>query len=64
MVAALEAVAAPNPVKKLLKDYEPFRKLIYQGKGAEVRALFDRANLPRREQMIRNAIKREGLWYR
>jgi hypothetical protein len=64
VVAALEAVAAPNPVKKLLKDYEPFRKLIYQGKGAEVRALFDRANLPRREQMIRNTIKREGLWLR
>ena len=46
------------------KDYDPFRKVIYQGKGAEARALFDRNDLPRREQMIRNAIKREGLWYR
>jgi len=26
--------------------------------------LFDRAALPRREQMIRNTIKREGLWFR
>ena len=64
VVAVLEAAAALNPVKRLLKDYEPFRKLIYQGKGAQVRALFDRADLPRREQMIRNTIKREGLWFR
>ena len=31
---------------------------------AQIRALFDRADLPRREQMIRNTIKREGLWFR
>ena len=64
VVAALEKVCAPNPIKKVLKDYDPFRKLIYQGKGAEVRALFDRENLPHREQSIRNTIKREGLWFR
>ena len=64
VVAALERIAAPNPVKRVLKEYEPFRKMLYQGKGAEVRALFDRANLPGREQMIRNTIKREGLWMR
>ena len=27
-------------------------------------ALFDRANLPHREQAIRNTLKREGLWQR
>ena len=64
VVKVLEAVAAPQAMKKVLKEYEPFRRMIYQGKGAQVRALFDRDNLPRREQMIRNAIKREGLWYR
>ena len=64
VVAVLEQVAGPNAVKKVLKDYPPFRKLIYQGKGAEARALFDRANLPRKEQMIRNTLKREGLWAR
>ena len=63
-VAALEEVCAPNPVKRVLKDYEPFKRLVYQGKGADVRALFDRDDLPRREQMIRNAIKRAGLWMR
>lgn len=64
VVEVLEAVTAPNPVKKVLKDYPPFKKMIYQGKGAQVRALFDRENLPRKEQMIRNTIKREGLWMR
>jgi len=64
VVALLTEVAAPNAIKKVLKDYAPFKKLIYQGKGAEIRALFDRADLPRREQMIRNTIKREGLWFR
>lgn len=64
VVQVLEQITAPNAVKKVVKDYEPFRKMIYQGKGAQVRALFDRENLPRREQMLRNAIKREGLWLR
>ena len=64
VVAVLEEICAPNSMKKLLRNYEPFKKLIYQGKGAQVRALFDRDSLPRREQIIRNTIKREGLWFR
>lgn len=64
VVEVLEEVAAPNPVKRVLKGYEPCKRMIYQGKGAEARALFDRSNLPRREQMIRNTLKREGLWLR
>lgn len=64
VVRSLHEIAAPNEIKRVLKEYEPFRRMIYQGKGAQVRALFDRANLPRREQMIRNTIKREGLWFR
>jgi hypothetical protein len=63
-VAVLEEVAAPNPMKKLLKDHEPIKRLVYQGKGAEVRAMFNRADLPRREQVIRNRIKAEKLWFR
>jgi len=38
--------------------------MIYQGKGAKARALFDQDNLPRREQAIRNKLKRENLWLR
>lgn len=64
VVALLEQICAPNSVKKLLRNYEPFKKLIYQGKGAQIRELFDRTALPRREQIIRNTIKREGLWFR
>jgi hypothetical protein len=48
----------------VLKDYEPLKKLVYQKKGEKIRAMFDRAALPRKEQVIRNTIKRAGLWLR
>jgi hypothetical protein len=64
VVATLEQVAAPNKVKKVIKKYEPVRRMIYQGRGEKVRALFDRDNLPRREQAIRNTIKKHGFWMR
>ena len=38
--------------------------MVYQGRGAKVRELFDQDNLPRREQVIRNRIKSNGLWMR
>lgn len=63
-IALLEEVASPNWIKKVLKTYEPIKRLVYQGRGARVRALFDQDNLPRREQAIRNKIKSEGLWMR
>ena len=63
-VAALEAATAPQPVKKILRNHEAAKKLIYQGKGQKLRAKFDRNNLPKREQVLRNAIRREGLWLR
>ncbi|WP_370284631.1 hypothetical protein [Pseudooceanicola nanhaiensis] len=63
-VEVLERVAAPQPVKKVLKQYEPMLRMIYQGRGAKVRAMFDRDNLPRKEQAIRNRLKREGFWMR
>ena len=64
VVDVLEEVAAPNKIKKVLKGYEPFLRMIYQAKGGRARALFDRDNLPRREQAIRNRLKREKLWLR
>lgn len=64
VVEVLEAVVGRNAVKKVIKDHEPFRRMIFQGKGAAARALFDRADLPVREQTIRNTLKREGLWLR
>lgn len=63
-VALLEEVTAPNKLKKLLKLHEPFKRMIYQGRGHKVRALFDRNNLPRHERAIRNQIKSAGFWMR
>jgi len=60
----LEEVSAPNKIKKVLKAYDPMKRMIYQGKGQKARALFDRENLPRKEQQIRNTLKREKLWLR
>ncbi|WP_270729208.1 hypothetical protein [Shimia sp. Alg240-R146] len=63
-VETLEEVAAPNKVKKVLKQYDPFKRMIYQGRGHKARALFDQAHLPRREQVIRNTLRRNGYWLR
>jgi hypothetical protein len=64
VIEALEIISGPNRVKKVLKTYEPFLRMIYQKRGHKVRALFDRDNLPPREKQIRNQIKRAGFWMR
>jgi hypothetical protein len=64
VIDVLEAVAAPNKIKKVLKSYDPIKRMVYQGRGQKVRALFDQNNLPRREQAIRNKIKSNGFWMR
>ena len=64
VVQRLEEIAAPHRIRQVLKQYEPIRRMVYQGRGAKARALFDRDDLPRREQAIRNRLKREGLWMR
>jgi len=63
-IAFLEQIAGQNRVKKALKRHEPFRRMLYQGRGAKVRALFDRDDLPRTTQAIQNRIKRAKLWFR
>ncbi len=64
VVDALEHVTSPNWIKKVLKKYDPIKRMIYQGRGHKVRDMFDRNNLPRREQALRNTIKRNGFWMR
>lgn len=64
VVDVLETVSAPNKVKKVLKQYDPIKRTVFQGRGVKARALFDRDHLPRKEQAIRNRIKSEGLWMR
>lgn len=64
VVETLEAITAPNRIKKIVKQYDPIKMMVYQGRGQRVRAMFDRADLPPRERQIRNQIKRENLWMR
>lgn len=64
VVEVLETVTAPNKIKKVLKQYDPIKRMVFQKRGHKVRAMFDRENLPRREQKIRNQIKRAGFWMR
>jgi len=64
VINVLETVTAPNKLKKVLKGSEAIKRTVYQGRGAKVRALFDQDNLPRREQAIRNRIKKNGFWIR
>ncbi len=63
-LAFFQDLTRPNKIKKVLKRYEPFRRMIYQAKGERVRALFDQTRLPRPERAIRSRIKRERLWLR
>ena len=63
-VEVLEALAKDQPLRKILREYEPVKLMVYQNKGRKARALFDRADLPRREQMLRGPLKQAGLWLR
>ena len=61
-VAVLETLA--DDLRPVLRNWGAWMRMVIRGEGATARALFDRANLARREQMIRNTLKREGLWVR
>lgn len=64
VVELLETLGADTELRPVLRHWGAFKRMVIQGEGAKARALFDRANLPRREQAIRNTLKREGLWVR
>jgi hypothetical protein len=64
VVDVLEEVAGQKELRRLLRDYEPARLMIYQNRGRKAREMFDRDDLPRREQAIRAALKRADLWLR
>lgn len=63
-VTVLEAVTTDRTVRPFLRNWAALKSMVYQNQGRKARALFDRANLPPREQVIRNTLKREGLWLR
>ncbi len=64
VIEAIEAAAAPNRIKKVLKAHDPMKKMIFHGRGRKLREMFDRDRLPRSEKILRNRIKREGFWIR
>lgn len=64
VIATLEEVCTPNRLKRVLKEYEPLRKMVYHGQGAKARALFDQDNLPAREEKLRKRLRAEGYWLR
>jgi len=64
VVKVLETIIAPNKIKKVVKQYDPIKRMVLQRRGQKVRAMFDRENLPNMEKKIRNQIKREGFWMR
>jgi hypothetical protein len=64
LLEVLESLAADPELRPVLRPWGAFKRMVIQSEGAKARAFFDRANLPRREQMIRNTLKREGLWVR
>jgi hypothetical protein len=63
-IALFEDLVAPNRLKKVLKNHEPFKRFVYQGRGRKARALFDGEGLPRNEKKLRNRLKKEGFWMR
>lgn len=64
VVEVLESVAMEHRLKQVLKQYNPMKFMIYHGRGQKVRAMFDQQNLPRKEQAIRNKIRKAGYWMR
>ena len=60
----LMSLVGDNKVKKILKDYEPFKKFIFQNAGKKARKLFDQTALPASERMIRKRLKNHKLWFR
>ncbi|HEU0220698.1 MAG TPA: hypothetical protein VFR34_00605 [Paracoccaceae bacterium] len=63
-LAWFEALARRNRVKRLLRRYAPFRRMIYGGWGARVRALFPEGCAEMAEREIRQRIRAAGLWLR
>ena len=64
MVFLKKYLAQIKLLKKVLKKYDPIKFMIYHNRGEKTRALFDRDDLPRKEQNIRNTIRRNGFWMR
>lgn len=63
VITEIERIAAIPRIKKLLKRYPPFHRMLYRGGGAEVRALFA-DGVPEDEAVIRKRLRAADLWLR
>ncbi|WP_369696991.1 hypothetical protein [Paracoccus albicereus] len=62
-IEVLENAVAPNRIKKVLRDWQPAKRLIYQGKGRDkVRPLFPDREASTPEKPIRKRLRAEGWW--
>lgn len=60
----LEASVAPNPIKKVLKLYEPAKRLIYQGKGRDIRKRFYNPNGQDPRKLMKRLKRNTKFWVR
>ncbi|MEL6601111.1 MAG: hypothetical protein AAGK98_17410 [Pseudomonadota bacterium] len=63
-VEMLERCAFLPEVKVLLQTYEPARRLIFDGEGRRIRALFAAEGVPEDEAVLRKRLRAEGVWIR
>jgi len=64
VVDTLERVAAPNYLKRALKERPAFHRLIYRGAGRALRARLAAEGPTPPEPALRRRLRREGLWLR
>ncbi|MGR3398827.1 MAG: hypothetical protein ACU0CL_07245 [Paracoccus sp. (in: a-proteobacteria)] len=62
-IQRLETAVADKQIKRVLREWEPAKKLIYQEKGRQkVRPIFSGRPAPATEKQIRNQLKARGWW--
>jgi hypothetical protein len=64
VIDAVQTIASDQKIKRILKEYDPFKRFIYQNAGAKARNLFDQSNLPSTQRIIRKRLKNHKLWVR
>lgn len=64
VIDLLKEVIAPNKIKKVLKEYEPFKRLAYQNRGMKLRSIITPDDLLKPEEKLRKKIKNRGFWLR
>ena len=63
VIETLEKIAGEQHIKRILRRWEPARRMIYQGEGRKARALFT-DDVPDTEEPIRKRLRAAGLWIR